>query len=118
MNTLNKKIREIELEIIKRKYKESDMKKEIDLAKLNIKSALDSKDKNFSNDEKRDAFAESEPSIKSALEDLRKHRYETELLEIELQYMKRELEILLVYMTKDLEIEEWNLKETNTTDNS
>lgn len=102
MNELNKQIRTLELTVLDRKVTENDLKQKLELVKLEIKNALDSKDKAFSNDEKREAYAIQQPDIIKLSEELKNFEYNTKVMEIELRFKLRELQIVQTYMTKEL----------------
>lgn len=102
MNELNKEIRTLELNILDRKNTENEMRKTIDLVKLRIKNSLDPKDKAYSNDEKREAYALEQIELSSIMKDFFNFEYETKVMEIELRYKLRELDILVHYLRQEL----------------
>lgn len=95
METLNEEIYKLEELILNRKFDYARLQYTLDVAKLEYKNTLDPKDKNYSNDEKRELTAVNFPSIKAQVEDLKKHRYDTELLEIKARYLLRKLNIMI-----------------------
>jgi hypothetical protein len=96
MNDLNEKIMSLEKALLKRKLEELEMQRSLELAKLNEKGKLDSKNKDFSNDEKREAFImENFEEFRTKTKEQRDFQYETKVMEIELRFKIRELQIML-----------------------
>jgi hypothetical protein len=93
--SLNSDIKSLELLILDRLNTESEMRKNLELAKLAFKSSLDPKLKDFSNDEKREAEALKLEPIRELMDDLKKYSYETEVLKIELRYKLRTIKASL-----------------------
>jgi hypothetical protein len=92
---LNEEIRTTELALLDRQREANEMKRNLELLKLAIKSNLDSKDKAFSNDDKREAYANEQGDVKNLNTLLQVFLYTTQVMEIELRFKIRQFEVML-----------------------
>jgi hypothetical protein len=102
MNSLNKKIMEQEKELLNRRNTENDMKLDLERSKLVIKNDLDVKDKAFSNEDKRESYVCDLPIIKTKIEELKKYKYDSDMLEIDYKFNLRQLGICIHYLKQDM----------------
>ena len=90
---LNQEIADLEQQLLEQQVILNETKKTFDIAKMTFKNGLDKKE--FSNDEKREAAALEEPSIKQAVKDIAEYDKKNKLLDIDIRFKLRLFNIML-----------------------
>lgn len=95
LNELNEEIMLSEKFILEKKFKLIDIKKSLEMLRLNINNSYDSSDKNFSNQQKRDFYINANESVIELTNKVKEIDFITQVLEIELRHKIRTFNIML-----------------------
>jgi septal ring factor EnvC (AmiA/AmiB activator) len=95
LNEMNEEIMLTEKTILEKQRKLSEQRKSLEMLRLEVNNTLDSTNKDYSNQQKRDIIIDKNLEVIKISEEIKKLDYEVRVLEIENRHKLRNFEILI-----------------------